>query len=351
MRWLLALLMFVLPQLVVGQSFYDKVFKYSTIYAAVNGGNSLADQEAYTIAGNNVQYDILETPFDYSLTLGIRKIARFGYENRANAFYDGTEKGYGDAATLGKRNGFEFLFEADYRRQQGQEFIDQTHFLRYVSKWWLTKVAYVQDGFADVSYYEASQRLRLQCFKKAKSQFSLNAGITQRISEPYGYDPISEWVEANNSIHYTTLALQQGYSVDFATLEFLNPQGEVVATSTDVWAEVVIPEMLQDYVSEKRGELPAVWCYSAVVGFDYYKNSKTFWLHSWANVYPYHLDTDNIYSYSNFIGENQWVDYSAGFVSGWKVSKNLGVFLEGRYSRYWNRTWHDFSAGINYVII
>lgn len=330
--------------------FLEKAFKYATFYTAVGGGNSLAAQEVFSVTGG-LQTTIIKTPFDYSLTAGVRKIARFGYENKATAFYDGTEKGYGDAATLGKRNGFEFLFEVDYRRQQGKQFVDQTHFLRYASKWWLAKVAYVQDGFADISYSEASQRLRLQLSKAPKGQFSLNAGIAQRISEPYGYDPLAEWVQQNNSIHYTALALEQGYSVDFSTNEFLNPEGEVVAASSEVWSEVVIPEVLQDYVSEKRGELPAVWCYSAVVGFDYYQNSKSFWLHTWANVFPYHLKAQSEYAYNNFIGEEQWVDYSAGFVSGWRMTKNLGVFVEGRYSRYWNRTWHDFSAGINYVII
>jgi hypothetical protein len=27
------------------------------------------------------------------------------------------------------------------------------------------------------------------------------------------------------------------------------------------------------------------------------------------------------------------------------------VFLEGRYHKYWNREWHNFSVGVNYVII
>ena len=48
--------------------------------------------------------------YDYALTFGVRKIARFGYENRANVFYDGTEKSYSDAATIGKISGFEFVW-------------------------------------------------------------------------------------------------------------------------------------------------------------------------------------------------------------------------------------------------
>ena len=26
------------------------------------------------------------------------------------------------------------------------------------------------------------------------------------------------------------------------------------------------------------------------------------------------------------------------------------VFIEGKYNKYWNRQWHDFSVGLNYVI-
>ena len=88
----------------------------------------------------DLQTDVVETPFDYCAhSGGVRKIARFGYENRANTFYNGTEKSYGDAATIGKVSGFEFLFEGDYRRQQGVNYLDQDYFLRYVADKWITK--------------------------------------------------------------------------------------------------------------------------------------------------------------------------------------------------------------------
>ena len=70
-----------------------KTFKYATFYTAFSGGNSISDDNIYSVI-NGLQTDVLETPFDYSFTAGVRKIARFGYENRANVFYDGTEKSY-----------------------------------------------------------------------------------------------------------------------------------------------------------------------------------------------------------------------------------------------------------------
>ena len=81
-----------------------KAFKFSTFYAAVNGGNSVSDQTIYSVT-NGLPQETIATPFDYSLSMGVRKIARFGYENRANAFYDGTETSWSADANIGKRNG------------------------------------------------------------------------------------------------------------------------------------------------------------------------------------------------------------------------------------------------------
>ena len=113
------LVVFLLGTLDAKAQTLKKTFKFATFYTAFSGGNSIADDNIYSVT-NGLQTDILETPFDYSFTAGVRKIARFGYENRANVFYDGTEKSYSDAATIGKVKGFEFLLEADWRRQQGR---------------------------------------------------------------------------------------------------------------------------------------------------------------------------------------------------------------------------------------
>mgnify|MGYP003112954781 FL=1 len=323
-----------------------KTFKFSTFYAAVNGGNSVSDVDIYSVT-NELQTDIIETPFDYSISFGVRKIARFGYENRANTFYDGTESTYSDAATLGKVKGFEFLFELDYTRQQGTNFLNQQHFLRYVADRWIAKVEYLEDGFADIKYYESSQRYR----QKFSNKFSLNIGAVQRLSEPYGYDPLAEWLLDNNNLHYTSLALEEGYSIAFdpTGITYLDPNGNVVAENTQVWEAVVIPEVLSNFVEKKRNELPTQWNHSLVIGLDYYHFTKDFWVHTWGNIMPYHYDTGNSYSYHKFQG-GQWVDYSGGLIFGWKANKNLGFFLEGKYNKYWNREWHDFKLGVNYII-
>lgn len=325
-----------------------KTFKFATFYGAINGGNSISDVDIYSVT-NGLETEVVKTPFDYSITFGIRKIARFGYENRANTFYDGTETSFSDAATLGKVSGFEFLFEADYKRQQGNNFLDQNHFLRYVANDYIVKLEYLQDGFADVEYYESSQRYR----KKLGSKLSFNIGAVQRLSEPYGYDPLEEWLLSNGNIHYTYLAIEEGYNVEFdgsGAATYLDPDGNVVAENTEVWEAVVIPEVLSNYTERKKDALPVQWDHGLVLGFDFYHYTKNFWLHSWGNIIPYHYDAGGEYSYHNFNDGKQWNDYSGGLIFGYKLNKHLGCFIEGKYNKYWNREWHDFKLGVNYVI-
>ena len=321
-----------------------KTFKFSTFYVATNGGTSLSNEEIYSVDGSTLVYDTIITPYDYSLVMGIRKIQRFGYENRTQ-FKDGTESSFSDAASIG-RSPFEYLFQIEYKRQEGVEYLDQHHMLRHVRPVWFTKVEYIKDGFADIEYYEATQRFRIN----GKKKLSFNFGGVTRLAEPYGYDPLEEWSFENNRIHYTCLAIQEGYSVDVYNSEYKDPDGNIVATSSQVWNEIVMPEMLKNYVEKKRSELDNQFQYSLVVGFDFYHYTKNFWLHSWGNLMPYHYDNGGEFSYHNFNDGEQWYDYSGGLIFGYKLNKNLGCFIEGKYNKYWNREWYDFKAGINYII-
>ena len=343
MKKILLILLFI-PLLGSAQNL-KSIFKYSTMYAAVNGGTSLGDDQIWSVTSGALEEETIKTPFDYNISIGIRKIKRFGYENRANTFYNGTERSYSDAATIGRVDGFEYLFEADFVRRLGIDYINQHHFVRYVADKWVSKVEYLEDGFADIKYFEASERFRLQ-IKDGKLSF--NIGAVQRLAEPYGFDPLADWVLDNGTLHYTYLALQEGYNITLDG-QYLAPNGESVATSQEVWEEVVIPQVIDDYVEKERSAISNIVEYSAVLGFDYYHFTKDFWFHSWGNLMPYHIDTDNTYSYHKF-NNGQWLDYSAGLIYGYRFNKSLGVFVEGRYNKYWNRRWHNFSVGINYVI-
>ena len=345
MKNILIILFLCLSTIANAQLDLKKYFKFSTFYAAASGGTSISDVDEYSIS-NGLKTSILETPYDYNLSFGIRKIARFGYENRANTFYDGTEQSWSDAATIGKVSGLEFLFELDYKRQEGVNYLDQNHFIRYVADKYILKGEYLEDGFADIEYFEISERYRY----KLNNKLSLNIGASQRLSEPYGYNPLDEWLLSNGNIHYTYLAIQEGYSVDVYNSEYKNPDGNIVATSVEVWEEVVIPQVIADYVEKKRNELDRKMQQSLVLGLDFYHYKKNFWVHTWANLMPWHYDDGGEFSYHNYNNGKQWYDYSGGLIFGYKFNKHLGSFIEGKYNKYWNREWYDFKLGFNYVV-
>ena len=105
---------------------WKKITKFSTIYGAVNGGNSLSDVDVYSVT-NGLETQTVTTPYDYSVILGVRKIARMGYEPK-EAFKNGQENSFSDASTVGKVKGFEYLFEVSYVRQEGENYSNQHHF-------------------------------------------------------------------------------------------------------------------------------------------------------------------------------------------------------------------------------
>ena len=354
----LIILLLLISNITVAQTFGNinlkGLLKYSTFYTAVNGGTSLSDVDVFSV-DNGLSTQTISTPYDYNFTIGLRKIARFGYENKAQTFYDGTESNYSDAATVGKIRGLEYKFQFDIKRQEGDKYLDQHHFIRYsahdncskiiCAKHFSFKGEYLEDGFADIKYFEVSQRYRHEVTRK----LSFNVGAAQRLSEPYGYDPLEEWMLPNGDIHYTYLAIQEGYTIDVANSEYKDPSGKIVATNSEVWKAVVVPTILRDYTERKRDELPSQWNHSLVLGFDFYHYKKDFWLHTWGNIMPYHYDDGNSYSYHKYEGK-QWLDYSGGLIFGYKYNKHLGTFVEGKYNKYWNRTWYDFKFGINYII-
>ena len=53
-----------------------KLLKFSTFYAAVNGGTSLSDVETFSV-DNGLSTQTISTHYDNNLTIGLRKIARF----------------------------------------------------------------------------------------------------------------------------------------------------------------------------------------------------------------------------------------------------------------------------------
>ena len=109
MNKLLIILFLFISTIANSQVNIKKYFKFATFYGAINGGTSVSDVDVYSVS-NGLETSIVKTPFDYNVAFGVRKIARFGYENKANTFYDGTENSWSDGASIGKVSGLEFLF-------------------------------------------------------------------------------------------------------------------------------------------------------------------------------------------------------------------------------------------------
>ena len=366
----LLVLLFCLPLIVNAQSAEQlkDFFKFGTFYGAVNGGTSISDVDMFSIETGELSQSVIATPYDYSIILGVRKMKQFGYQPK-EAFKRGTESSFSDAATIGRwKNNLEFLFEVDYKRQEGVDYVNQHHFIRYVMndgcsnltcwKHWIAKIEYLEDNFSDIKYFEASERYHYN----VSSNLSFNIGAVQRLAEPYGYDPIDEWYTAQGfpnassqqytSGTFTQLAIQEGYAIEFdgnGGVEYFDPNGNVVATSKEVWEAVTVPTVVDEFTQKQRDAQPNKLQHSIVIGFDYYKYEKKSWLHAWGNIMPWHYNDGSEYSYHEY-NDGQWQDLGVGLVYGHWFNKNLGVFVEGTYNRYWNRTWHGFSAGVNYRV-
>ena len=47
------------------------------------------------------------------------------------------------------------------------------------------------------------------------------------------------------------------------------------------------------------------------------------------HTFTYHLDLKQDYSYHRFNENKNWVDYGGGLIFGWRITKSVGIFLEG----------------------
>ena len=115
------------------------------------------------------------------------------------------------------------------------------------------------------------------------------------------------------------------------------------------------------YNNEIWDELDGYVEISPIVGADLYHYSDVFWVHGYVNyLLPYHhyIKGDKDFSYLNrnnwgrggLIEDKepeQWDDYQAGLIFGWKLTNALGVFVEGEYTKFWDSKIFNTVVGIN----
>ena len=371
-------------------SFFSKVYqdflKYGTVYGAGEIRNSVvAGSPTYFFRTNpdGSLYSIPDVvdntpsfPFDYRYGFGIRKLARFDYERKPKNYYDGTEQQLAFTAPSSAVTGFEYQFHLEKERWQGREFDNHRFFLKHTGKHHIIKAESREVGRINLKYQSAEARARLPIGEK----FSLSAGAIFRTHDrAYGYNPIEIWLNETNDSGFPTnywyeLGFEYGYDDIYYTREdengnevndwyWVDSEGNEVAQTDLEFRETIFPQLMNRFNNEVWSQLDRFGEIAPIVGFDFYHYKGNFWLHAYGNyILPYHkyVMGDELCSYLNrnnwgkggLVEDSeleQWSDYSFGASFGWKVGKNLGVFVEGEYSKMWDSKLYQSTFGLNYT--
>ena len=370
---------------------YKDFLKYGTFYVAGDASNAYeqtykdyfverpADDDLYGIPRVIDVTDYF--PMDYRVGLGFRKLARFGYEVKAKDYYDGTENNKSLSAPTSSVKGLEYLFHYEKERERGEEFFNSRFFIRHVGKYHIVKLEQREQGNVGFKYQSAEVRGRLPIGKK----FSLSAGAIYRTHQtPYGYNPIEIWLNETEVDDYGneypknpwyTLGYVYGYTDNFTKYTDMNTGEErydwiwkdandkVVAWSDRDFRNSIFGDLMNLYNREQWDLLDAFGEVAPVVGFDFYHYRSNFWLHAYGNyILPYHKyitgDENVSYLNRNNWGKGglkkdsqleQWDDYQAGLIFGWKLSKTIGIFAEGEYTKFWDSEIYNSSVGVNFT--
>jgi hypothetical protein len=372
------------------KSIYKDFLKYGTIYGAGDISNSIeAAEPTYFLRTNQdgSLYSIPDVvdntpvyPFDFRYGFGIRKLARFDYERKPKNFYDGTEEQLVFGAPSSAVTGLEYQFHFEKERWRGEDFTNFNYFLKHTGKYHIAKIQSREVGKINLNFNSAEARARLPIGKK----FSISAGAILRGHErAYGYNPVEIWLneETTTTDGYTyptnqwyALGFEYGYDDIFYTSTDENGNvtqdwiwkdvdGNQVASSDLDFRENILPGLMNRFNSEAWSLLDPWMEVAPIIGVDFYHYKRNFWLHAYANyILPAHqyVAGDKEFSYLNrnnwgkggLIEDaklEQWDDYSAGLSFGTKIGKNLGIFIEGEYSKMWDSELYQTTFGLNYT--
>jgi len=334
-------LLLLLPFLSFGQIDF---FKYSTIYTSMNVNTSMIEQEDYRSIAKGYEDVTKVNPYDYNLTVGIRKIARFSYQQKIKTWYYGNEKAISDNSTVGNATNFEYLFNYSFIRSRGDIYNEQNFWLRYLGTRCVTKLQYTDNQRVDLKYNSIDTRYRI-----TKGDFDFTIGGLFRIHNPYGFVPIRDfWIPGEQS--FPQLAQEFGYSSQIVNGDFhWFKDGELLATSNDEFYKHYFGQAIADFNARELEKLGMQKELSVVLGVEYYKYTPKFWLHAWANLMPLHYGLDE-YSYKYGESALERLEWDSGAVLGAKVTKHLGLFVEGTHLKYWDKPVYECKFGFNYLI-
>ena len=389
------------------KSIYQDFLKYGTIYGAGDIKNSIeAREQTYFVrtSPDGSIYDIPDVvdntpdyPFDYRYGFGIRKLARFNYERKPRNYYDGTEEQLAFTAPSSALKGLEYQFHFEKERWRGEDFKNHRFFIKHTGNYHIAKVESREVGKINLEYMSGELRARLPIGEK----FSISAGAIYRTHQrAYGYNPVEIWLNETelamdqdgnpiigpdgnplefpinpwyslgfeygyDDIYYTQTSYDPNTGEEITTSDWywVDAQGEVVAYTDLQFREQIFTELMNRYNREQWDLLEPFAEIAPIVGLDFYHYKNNFWLHAYANyILPYHQYVSGNKDFSYLNRENwgkgglrldsepqQWDDYSAGLNFGWKIGRNLGVFVEGEYSKMWDSELINTSFGLNYT--
>ena len=366
---------------------YKDFLKYGTFYAAGNIENAQSVQPNYFIRTDpNDFYGIPQVedrakyhPFNYRYGFGIRKLARFDYEVKPGNFWTGNqvvEQQVGLSAPTSAVKGLEYLLHWEKERFNGNEFDNKRLFIRHTGKNHIAKFEARETGKIDFEYMSGELRARLPIGKK----FSISAGAIYRTHQrPYGYNPVEIWLNEEDEFGdalnpWYSLGFEYGYDDwyysgtdqngnDIFDWYWTDPDGNIVAWTDQQFRDLIMPGLLNRFNQEAWAELDAFAEIAPIIGFDFYHYEGNFWLHTYGSwILPYHKyvqgNEDFSYLHRNSWGKGghndllngeQWSDYQAGIVLGVKLSKSIGLFVEGEYTKFWDSEMFNSNFGINYT--
>tara|TARA_R110000796_G_scaffold237782_1_gene357947 strand:+ start:2460 stop:3668 length:1209 start_codon:yes stop_codon:yes gene_type:complete len=370
---------------------YQDFLKYGTIYGAGDISNSIeATEPTYFLRTNpdGSLYSIPDVvdntpvyPFDYRYGFGIRKLARFNYERKPKNFYDGTEEQLTFSAPTSALPGLEYQFHFEKERWRGEDFTNYRFFIKHTGKHHIVKVQTREVGKINLNYSSAEVRARLPIGEK----FSISAGAILRGHErAYGYNPVEIWLNETDQFgnpvnQWYQLGREYGYTDIFYTQTstdyntggetttqdwcWVDADGNQVAHSDLDFRESVMPGLMNRFNGEAWDLLDPWMEVAPIIGVDFYHYENRFWVHAYANyILPLHtyIAGEEEFSYLNrnnwgrggLIQDaelEQWSDYSFGTSLGFKVNRNLGVFVEGEFSKMWDSKLYQTTFGLNYT--
>jgi hypothetical protein len=357
-RKIIALTIIAFSLNATAQTFLGEFLKYSTLYTTgiIQQPMQESSRDYFVSQGGDVMDVTENNPFDYSVGIGLRKLARFDYEVKPGIFYTGQEQNITTVVAVGPVNRYEYNFHYESARQRGDMYTNQQYFLRHLGNKSIIKIEFSEDGVAGLRYASGDLRYRMKIGKK----INLSIGGVIRTHKAYGFNPIEQYLE-NNA--WWDLAYAFGYvdksygidddndgSVDKTDWFWRNPDGVRIADTDAEFRRYHYKGIVNTYNDTVFSNIGRMGSLSGVAGLDIYHYSKNFWLHAYASVLPVHarLFGDSDYTYGKIIESSQWVDCELGFILGTHITKQLGMYAEASYQEFWGVPVYSAKAGINY---